>query len=87
MFIPTMSAHFEYPSGLTQNDVMDFLLSKGARGRWIEWDLNLFGLHNDYTWTEYNIMSDLCSTGFTVNGIPVRGYVIVPPPPKLQRSE
>ena len=82
-----MSAHFEYPSGINQNDVMDFLVSKGVSGRWIEWDLNVFGLNYDFTMDEYCIVSDLCDTGFKVKGVPVRGHIICPPPPKLERGE
>jgi hypothetical protein len=81
-----MSAHFEYPSGLNQNDVMDFLNAKGVPGRWIEWNLNVFGLLDNYTMEEYIVMSDLCKTGFEIKGVPVRGHVIAPSPPKLVRE-
>ena len=80
-----MQAHFEYPSGIAQDDIMAFLVSNGIHGTWFEWNLNVFGSY-DFTQEQYTLLSHLCQTGFQVKGIPVRGFMIPPPPPKLQRS-
>ncbi len=82
-----MQAHFEYPSGLTQMDIKDFLADKGIQGKWTDWELNVFAFHSTTTSKQMDFMFDICKTGFVVKGIPVRGYMIPPPPPKLQRCD
>jgi len=78
-----MKVHFEYPSGITQDDLMFFLHEKGLSGVWTDWDLNIFELVN-FTSEQYTLLETLCH-GFHIKGVPVRGYVMIPPPPKLQR--
>ena len=81
-----MRVHFEYPSGITQNDLVTYFDGKGARGKWIDWDLNLYEFNHE-TMEECFYISDLFDGNFKVNGVPVRGHVLPPPPPKLERGE
>lgn len=80
-----MKVHFEYPSGITQNDLVTYFDGKGARGKWIDWDLNLYEFKHE-TMDECFYISGLFD-GLKVNGVPVRGHVLPPPPPKLERGE
>ena len=82
-----MQAHFEYPSGLTQTDIKDFLADKEIYGKWFDWELNVFTFHSTTTSEQMDFLFAICKTGFVVKGIPVRGYMIPPPPPKLQRCD
>lgn len=81
-----MMIHFEYPSGINQNDLETFLKENGVRGTWAYWDLNLFDFDFD-TQEEYSSISALCDGDFKVKNVPVRGYILPPPPPKLERGE
>jgi hypothetical protein len=80
-----MKIHFEYPSGIQQHDVAKFVADQGIEGTWFDWELNVFQLTTGFTSEEFCRMADLCKNGFKINGVPVRGYILVPPPPKLQR--
>jgi hypothetical protein len=77
-----MKVHFEYPSGLNQQEVAAFMADQGIEGTWFDWELNVFQLTNA---EKFNRLADLCKNGFKINDIPVRGYILVPIP-KLQRS-
>lgn len=79
-----MKVHFEYPSGLNQQEVAAFMAGQGIEGEWFDWELNVFQLAT-LTSEEFNRLADLCKDGFKINNIPVRGYILVPIP-KLQRS-
>jgi hypothetical protein len=80
-----MKVHFEYPSGLNQQDVEAFMAAQGIQGAWFDWELNVFQLDTGFTSENFCWLADVCKNGFKINEIPVRGYILVPPPPKLQR--
>ena len=82
-----MKTHFEYPSGVTQADIGVFLRERGIQGTWYDQELNIFELDQDWTMDVFMLMSGLCQSGFTINNQPVRGFIMVPPPPELRRVD
>lgn len=70
-----MLVHFEYPSGVTQQDVSTFLANQEIEGTWFDWELNVFRW-TGYTMEENVRLTNLCITGFMIEGVPVRGYIL-----------
>ena len=81
-----MKTHFEFYSGVTQDDILNFLKEKGIEGEWVDKELNIFSMHPSWTMKEWLLLQNLCE-GFDIRGVQVRGTIMVPPPPELKRCE
>jgi len=79
-----MNVHFEYYWGVSQNDISEYLFAKGLKGKWLDQELNVYQV-DDMTKEKWDMLDTLCEKGFFVNDVPVRGTIIIPPPPKLMR--
>ncbi len=87
MYGKTMKVHFEFYTGITHTDIEEFLKEKGVRGEWFDMELNVFRMYDSWTIKDWDMIHALCMSGFEVKGVPVKGTMIVPPPPELKRVD
>jgi hypothetical protein len=82
-----MKTHFEFYSGVTREEIGEFLKEKGLKGEWVDKELNVFKLYDSWTMEDWHVMHNLCRKGFELKGVQVRGTIMVPPPPELKRLD
>jgi hypothetical protein len=82
-----MKVHFEFYSGVTQDEIGDYLKEKGLKGEWVDKELNVFRLYDSWTIEDWDVMYSLCRTGFELKGVHVKCTLMVPPPPELKRLD
>ena len=70
-----MKATFEIPSGVTPEDIIQHLETKGVHGTWDCYVLNIFRLA-ERTDAQYNLLCQHC-TSFEIRGHQVRGRIIM----------
>ncbi len=82
-----MKVHFEFYSGVLQEEIGEFLKEKGLKGEWVDKELNVFKLYDSWTIEDWDVMYNLCRTGFELKGVQVKCTLMVPPPPALMRLD
>jgi hypothetical protein len=73
-----MKATFEYPEGVTPEDIVKYLHDNGISGTWWSEDiLNMFTMNGIYSDEKWDLLYSIVKDGFFIHGHQVRSHMVM----------